>query len=373
MNKHASYRAKTWPQCRARRFRAPVVLILAIVLAYAPASAAHAQHGDYLLGTAGLLGAQQPPEGILYSNIWSYYRASGGFLLSGTIKCGPLGKVCLSSSFQGSGSLDLFVDQNFFWLVTPFKIPYLDATYGALIDVPLVLVDASGNAAIEPTLAFSGPEETHTLTGSFSPAKGVTKGSIGDIYFEPIDLGWHFRQVDLLASAAFIAPIGPYNANARVNVGSGHWTGLFGAGGILYADRARTWGLSILSHYETRSSQDGRPYVLGDDALIEWGASKTFDLRREIFKQLTIGAVGYGLWQTTDNQIQVSAATPLQARAINALEEAQTRIYSAGPGAMLLTKYGLFALRYYDEFGANATPSGEQLMFTYTVAVNPFN
>ena len=30
----------------------------------------------------------------------------------------------------------------------------------------------------------------------------------------------------------------------------------------------------------------------------------------------------------------------------------------------LLTKYGLFSVRYYEEFGAHATPSGRQLMFS---------
>ena len=44
-----------------------------------------------------------------------------------------------------------------------------------------------------------------------------------------------------------------------------------------------------------------------------------------------------------------------------------SQIYSAGPAINLLTKYGLFSLRYYEEFGANATPSGRQLMFTVTL------
>jgi hypothetical protein len=41
-----------------------------------------------------------------------------------------------------------------------------------------------------------------------------------------------------------------------------------------------------------------------------------------------------------------------------------SRIYSAGPAINLLTKYGLYSLRYYEEFGAHATPSGRQLMFS---------
>jgi hypothetical protein len=39
------------------------------------------------------------------------------------------------------GSLDLFIDQNIFWLVTPLKS--LGANYGFLLDVPFATADAS--------------------------------------------------------------------------------------------------------------------------------------------------------------------------------------------------------------------------------------
>src|SRR5215471_13502346 len=120
------------------------------------------------------------------------------------------------------------------------------------------------------------------------------------------------------------------------------------------------------------ASQEGRPYTLGDDGLLEWAAGKAFNLPSDIFKQLTIGAVGYAQWQTTDNQVNVSPTTSFESTVIHRLLEAQIRIYSAGPAIQLLTKYGLFALRYYDEFGANATPSAQQLMFSVTLAGNPW-
>jgi hypothetical protein len=267
----------------------------------------------------------------------------------------------------------MFVDQNIFWLVTPLKIPYIDATYGAMIDVPFAIAPVSGSATLEPVLDFQGRRQNNILASpNLGQSGDVTKGSIGDIYFEPIDLGWHFKQFDALAAGGFLAPTGPYNADARFNIGFGHWTGLLGAGGILYADTERTWALSLMSHYETYASQIGRRYVLGDEAMIEWGASKTINLPNRIFQQLTIGPAGYAQWQTTDNQIQITPTNAIDSSIINGLKEAQIRIYSIGPAAMLLTKYGLFSLRYYDEFGANATPSGQQLMFSYTLAVNPF-
>jgi hypothetical protein len=91
------------------------------------------------------------------------------------------------------------------------------------------------------------------------------------------------------------------------------------------------------------------------------GRRENLHLPSDIFKQLTIGAVGYAQWQTTDNQVNVSATTSAESTVIHRLEEAQLRVYSAGPAIQLLTKYGLFALRYYDE-----------LMFSVTLAGNPW-
>jgi hypothetical protein len=50
--------------------------------------------------------------------------------------------------------------------------------------------------------------------------------------------------------------------------------------------------------------------------------------------------------------------------ALNTLEQTHSHIYAAGPAINALTNYGLFSLRYYEEFGAHATPSGSQLMFS---------
>jgi hypothetical protein len=354
------FMSQTAERITAALFSISIVLVLAMP--------AWAQHGDYLLGTAGgVAAAQQPPEGILYQNLWSYYNASGSdFVPTGPLKCGPFDRVCLSLNIGGSGSLDLFVDQNIFWLVTPFKI--LGANYGFLLDIPFAIADASGAGSIEPVL--SSPRGS--LSTTLQRSGGTTKGSIGDIYLEPIDLGWHFPQLDVIASSAVIMPSGPYNANAKVNIGYGHWTGVFGLGGVAYADKARSWSLSIYSHYELYGSQMGRNYTLGDDVPFEWAAAKTFSLNNEVLKEFAVGAVGYAQWQVTNNSIDLNPTTSIGRAALDTLQTSKARIYSAGPTIRLLTKYGMFDLRYYEEFGAHATPSGRQLMFSVTLAGNPW-
>lgn len=321
---------------------------------------ARAQHSDWLLGSFGLNGAAQPPEGLYYQNMWSYYHAAGsGFIQAGTLKSGPFGGASLGLNASASGSLDIFVDQNIIAWTTPFKI--LGANYGCSIDIPFAIVAASGEASLQPVLNLR--RRTVALP-SLESSGGTTKGSIADIYVEPIDLGWHFKYLDLIVSSGFFAPTGPYNPDAKVNIGFGHWTGVFGLGGVAYADKEHTWSLSIYSHYLLYGSQMGSKYKLGDVIPFEWGAGKTFNVNNNILKQITIGAVGYAQWQVTNNQIHVTPANGVENKVVNRVENIRSQIYAAGPSITALTKYGFFSLSYYEEFGAKATPSGRQLMFS---------
>jgi hypothetical protein len=267
--------------------------------------------------------------------------------------------VVLSLNVGGSGSLDLFFDQNILGWTSTYKI--LGANYGLLVDIPFVYADANGAASLQPVLSFP----RRTLSGSTLQSSGEsTKGSISGIYLEPVDLGWHWQHLDTVISSAVIMPSGGYNPEARLNTGPGNAAGVFGLGMVLYPDVEKTWSLSIYTHYVLYASQIGRPYTLGDVIPFEWGARKSFSLSNYLIKQVTLGAVGYAQWQVTNNSIDLSPTSNVGMSALNTLEQTHSQIYSAGPAIKVLTKYGLFSLRYYEEFGAHATPSGRQLMFS---------
>ena len=352
-------------RCLSQRNRRGIECILAtaciaITLVAVSAGSAFAQHGDWLLGSFGFQGAAQPPEGWYYMNQFSYYHTSGsGFASTGPLKCGPRGPQCLGANLNGTGSLDLFIDANILTWTSPLKV--LGANYGLNLIVPFAIADAGGSASLEPVLSLPGKAAELPPTAN---AGSSTKGSIGDIYVEPVNLGWHFKQFDAMASSGFFAPSGPYNADAKLNIGFGHWTGVFGLGGVAYAGAERTWSLSIYSHYLLYASQIGRDYTLGDVVPFEWGAAKTLKLNSDIIKQATIGAVGYAQWQVTNNSIGATPATKPGTLVVDQLSNTKSQIYAAGPGLNLLTRYGFYSLRWYEEFGAHATPSGNQLMFS---------
>ena len=157
---------------------------------------AQAQHSDWLLAHA-VLTAPHSCQRVSYQNMWSYYHASGNlFIQTGSLISGPRGSLSLNLS--GSGSLDLFVDQNMIVWTTPFKI--LGANYGCDIDIPFAIADASGAASLKPVLNLPGGTVTPP---SLQRSGGTTKGGIGDIYVEPVNLGWHFRYLDVIGSSRF--------------------------------------------------------------------------------------------------------------------------------------------------------------------------
>jgi hypothetical protein len=270
-----------------------------------------------------------------------------------------LDRACLSLNVGGSGNLDLFFDQHILGWTSPYKI--LGANYGLFVDLPFVYTDASGAASLQPVLSL--PRQT--VTGpTFQSSGESTKGSLSGIYLEPVDLGWHFQHLDAVISSGVIMPSGGYNPQAKLNTGPGNAAGVFGLGMVLYPDVEHTWSLSVYTHYLLCASQIGRPYTLGDVIPFEWGARKSFSLSNNLIKQVTLGAVGYAQWQVTNNSIDLSPTSNVGMSALNTLEQTHSQIYSAEPAIKVLTKYGLFSLRYYDEFGAHATPSGRQLMFS---------
>lgn len=53
-------------------YKSVSVALTSLALLILFATPAQAQHGDWLMGTDGLLSGQQAPRGMCYSNIWSY-------------------------------------------------------------------------------------------------------------------------------------------------------------------------------------------------------------------------------------------------------------------------------------------------------------
>lgn len=310
---------------------------------------AYAQHGDYLLGTLGLLGGAQAPEGIYYQNVFSYYHASGSRTRL------EQGQV-LERRLEAQGTLDVYVDQNILGWTTPFKV--LGANYGLMIDIPLDHVRGTGGASLDLQGGrFGLLDRGASITGSSTASL-----SIADIYVEPINLGWRLPQLDIVAAFGFFAPTGSYDADDAINNGLGRWAEMFSLGAVGYLDAARSWSISAMVRYLIHQKQTGVDVRVGDNLALEWGLGKTFRPAswQPYVAQLDAGVIGYAQWQVTDT---TGSAVPSLARGI------RSDIFGVGPEIAATTKFGRFFARYLFEFGAQNASSGQVFLFGFALLV----
>jgi hypothetical protein len=347
-----------------------MALLLGPVVLLASPATSYAQHGNYLLGTLGLLGGSQAPEGIYYENLFSYYTASGSGNLdaSRARSLEALGRqlnLTVNGSFNHNSSLDVYVDQNIFGVTTPLKV--FGASYGLMVDVPFSQVTGSGTASLDLGADLRGIfDRDFTRSTSLAGARSSTASfNIADVYVEPINLGWHLPQLDILATFGFMAPTGEYNSRDAINNGLGRWAELFGLGAVVYVDQARSWSISAMTRYITHQSQQGIELRVGDDLALEWGLGKTFRPAswQPWVPQLDTGVVGYAQWQVTDN---TGSAIP------NPLRGIRSNIFAVGPEISATTKIGRFTARYEFEFGAQNSPSGQIFLFGWAALFDPF-
>ena len=92
---------------------------------------------------------------------------------------------------------------------------------------------------------------------------------LGDIFLEPIILGWHGSRYDIAFSLSVFAPWGEYDRYQPASAGKGFWSYMFTLGGTWFFDVDKTWHLSVLTRTETHGHKrhsDIRPgnnYVTG--------------------------------------------------------------------------------------------------------------
>ena len=92
----------------------------------------------------------------------------------------------------------------------------------------------------------------------------------GDIYMQPLILGWHTDRADFTAAYAFWAP-----------TGSGHygfhmWMNEFDFGTTLYADRAKKWNVSTMMMYDIPLKKNDNDITVGNILTLSGGAARSF-------------------------------------------------------------------------------------------------
>jgi hypothetical protein len=229
-----------------------------------------------------------------------------------------------------------------------------------LLDMNTLLWASTGQLAMLAGARFSSAVTIPIANNSLSSsAQGAISGGggLGDLYFQPIILGWRTERVDVRGILGVLAPTGKFNAGATDNVGNGYWTPVIAAGETFYLSADRTTTLSAFQMYEFHSTQSGTQIHPGQTFDLDYSLMHAFAFADS---RLQLGLVGYGAWQMTARTgPNITAAEEAQRYRVNAI--------GAGLNFILPARKVTLSLKYFDEFSNQWTYQGYSLQISVGV------
>ncbi|MCX6631633.1 MAG: transporter [Candidatus Solibacter sp.] len=308
------------------KVRGCIVLCFVVVAMLAAAGTAHAQlNGLHLKGDAGLDSGSQAPPGAYWGTLFYLYNTSRINNQSGT-------------QVNTAGSLTVPAGLGLISVVTKQK--FLGANYGFTV-IPAAILKTT----IE------------------SPRLNANSGvGFGDIYIQPVNLGWHLEQADVTTGFGIFLPTGRYtadNANDN-NVGLGMWGFEPSIGTTVHLNKTKTWNASALASFEFHTDKRDTKQHVGNLLTLEGGLGRKF-----LKGAANAGVAYYTQWKLSDDRL---AALP------TLLVKGKNSTAAIGPELTipLATKsklYGFFTVRYEFEVASRTTTQGNALILT---AVFPF-
>lgn len=162
-----------------------------------------------------------------------------------------------------------------------------------------------------PTLALVAdlPAGGLKCGAAIAPAFGYVNGKIrigdsefeqsdsglGDLYVQPVWLGWSSEHCDIMAGYGLYAPTGRYNNDRLANMGMGFWSHDLILTVAAYADKDRRTAVIVNTTYEFNAEKPSTKVRPGDALCLEYGVSQM------LTKSLEAGVAGYSLFQTTSD------------------------------------------------------------------------
>jgi hypothetical protein len=287
------------------------LLTLTIVIWVCSVSSLYAgEQGHYTPAPMAVRDFVMPPKGLYFLNYNTYYNAdtfkdpSGNELnaisVSGTTtrNVGVRGRS-IPITVNGNLNIDLVIDVDVFAqalglaFVTDKKI--FGADYGFII-LPSwghtsVQVNANANAA--GTISV-GPL-SRTLSAGRTIEIKDDKTGLGDLFIQPLWLGWHGKHYYIGLSWSAYLPIGAYDADDIANVGYGFFTSQTQATFYYYPFENKATAFMLTPTWEIHSNKKGADIKPGQNFTIEYGIGQYLHERFEV------GVSGFHQWQITED------------------------------------------------------------------------
>lgn len=287
-------------------------------------------NGHNLKGDYGLMSGTQPTPGFYLAPVYMHYNGDTLRNRNGdSVGIDPERRASLDANAYMAG----------IWYVSDFKL--FGANYGFVVFGSL-----TDNKLSVPLLEL----ESRTDTG------------FTDLYFQPLNLGWHTDRADFTAGVGVYAPTGRYDADASDNLGLGMWSFEFYGGTTIFLDEAKSWHLATTAFYETHTRKEDTNIEVGDILTLEGGLGKSF-----LKGAMSVGAAYYAQWKVTEDDLGLGIDPP--GRLFS-----KHKVFGIGPEVTfpIATKTKLIALvtgRYFWETGVRSMVEGQSFLVTVTFPI----
>jgi len=174
------------------------------------------------------------------------------------------------------------------------------------------ILGARYGAYVLPTFGNSSIAASLTTTTGNREAE-TSQFDAGDLFVQPIWLGWSLTNWDFALGYGFYAPVGRYNTETIVlpagpvrveaadNIGLGFWTHQVQGAACWYpwADKRLAAGGALT--YEIHQEKEDFDLTPGQNLTLNWGISQYVPLKKDQTLLLELGPAGYSSWQITDD------------------------------------------------------------------------
>jgi hypothetical protein len=282
--------------------RIMVLVSTALALSIVAVGARAAEIGHFNGGFMNIRDYFVPAEPGFYAALYNYYYHTERLNNDGGDKIGTL----LLKPGPGPGvpvSVSVDVD---LYAVSPAVIwepdvHVLGGRYAALI------APSFANASVEAGLSIGSRIGRDPSNSSFN---------VGDMFVQPLWLGWSFDHFDVSAAYGFYAAVGKYDVDTRFvpvlgttlkaddpdNIGYGFWTHQFQSALAWYPFDNKGTAVTGVVTYEHHSDKKDYDLTPGDDITLNWGISQYIPLTGDQHLLLEIGPAGWNGWQVSPDR-----------------------------------------------------------------------
>jgi hypothetical protein len=175
----------------------------------------------------------------------------------------------------------------------------------------------------------------------------------GDMYFQPINLGWRTPRADFIAAYGVWAPTGTKGRTLNF------WGHELAGGSTVYFDEKKNWHLAGTAFFDMNQTKRDQDVKVGNYLTIEGGAGRSF------LKGAGQAGVAYAMQWKVSNDGGSDAPTITRGN--------KNQVYGIGPSITMPvfakgTLVGLVNASYLREFGARTNFEGNIFVIGFTLA-----